>query len=567
MILRKIQVSNFGPFAHSTEIYFEKTITVFTGANDTGKSSALRLLAYMGSGKPIQEDDVNLGRLYSPEGTFAWDEDKDVHCIATYEILANHSPYISRAPRALEAGSEVVVEILLPPRVFQRRVKVIRTSDGKKLPIGGVSLHKLPLTLFLSTMEEVSPVINLSSLLEIDRSLLNLAFGKKPVERLTKLSELNFHGFLQEGEERLNSLIAQILPPSMQMQFQFRKIKDSPMMLALRVKDQLGEFTPFHMRGAGVRKLISMLVYILSAKERHPQESLLLLIDEPENSLHADAQHTLRYFLEVLAESDLFQVIYATHSSSMLNPLSPQSLRLFRRQKQGGLTTSVVYNKPIHDNFKLIREDLGLFPTDSLLYAPVTIIVEGITERQVLPLILLSLEKERVEGFEDVGKLLSLVFFLDGHGSSFELWCRLAKAQGVSPIIVVDADKKREVNQQKVPEKHPDVPIIFVGHREIEDILPPNVYFEALMEEMDNPSLTKEAFEKWLDGIEGPVKNASLTTQVQLWLTDIGVERIYYKDRVMLRAIDKADIKAIAPESFREIVNAIKAGLSQYTSP
>jgi len=71
------------------------------------------------------------------------------------------------------------------------------------------------------------------------------------------------------------------------------------------------------MRGAGARKLLGLMVSI--AKVDSQSDQVCILYDEPESSLHADAQHILRTLLENLATKENVQVIYATHSPSMIN--------------------------------------------------------------------------------------------------------------------------------------------------------------------------------------------------------------------------------------------------------
>jgi hypothetical protein len=74
------------------------------------------------------------------------------------------------------------------------------------------------------------------------------------------------------------------------------------------------------------------------------------------------------------------RVVCATHSPSMITPMSPHSVRVLRREVAGGKATSVIDNKPYSANFFAVRSSLGVTPADSLPYAPVTVVAEGDTE-------------------------------------------------------------------------------------------------------------------------------------------------------------------------------------------
>jgi len=571
MLLRKLEVAYFGPFAYPTEIIFERTVTVFTGANDTGKSAVLRLLSYIGGGMPLKESDVNIHYLFSNDISSLWEQDAELSCMVTCELQSDDLDRLSKPIPGIMPGSEVDVQVSLAPAVKKYHIKKLRTNGERmKGNIQNIQQY-FPNTVLITPGNkiQINSTIDLSKqLTKVERMFLNLTFGKNSAERLSRMrNELLIAQRFQQGAERLNSLVSQALPPSMQVNFDIRGVSFNPTKIGLYVKDHVGELTPFYMRGTGIQKIIGLLIYILSAKEQHPDRTLLLLIDEPENSLHADAQHALRYFLERLAESGAAQVVYATHSSAMLNPLSPQSIRLLRRERRENVATSVVDNKPIHNNFEAVRIGLGMLPTDSLLYAPVTVIVEGITEKKAIPALLLRLEKERKPSFEKVKQLLSMVYFLDGHGSNFELWCRMAEEQGVQPIIIVDADKERELQQQRVSEEHPSVPIILLGDREIEDIIPKQVYIKALANSLNKPQLTKDAFDNWLSqATPSHVQRMAFTKQIRRWLEDLNIEG-YYKDEVMLKAIREVNLEDIDLQPFRDLVDHIADQLQSLMTP
>jgi predicted ATP-dependent endonuclease of OLD family len=258
-----------------------------------------------------------------------------------------------------------------------------------------------------------------------------------------------------------------------------------------------------------------------------------------------------------MAQKKNIQVVYATHSSSMINTMRPSSLRVLRRTNIGERATSEIVDRVGDGNFIAVRSSLGITAADSLLFAPVTIIVEGATEVYGLPLALRRLNESEVNGFEDVPKVLGLVHLLDGCGDEFEYLCRLAKSQGTKPIIFLDGDKHKRV--PKLRTQHSDVPVIqLTDNEEFEQLVPTEVYFEALrlvtaeFVEIDNEKLTADCFRDW----ETTVKLApqmAFSKKIDRWLGDafgISLE----KPRTMKRALEIVDPNQINPEPFKRLI-------------
>ena len=98
----------------------------------------------------------------------------------------------------------------------------------------------------------------------------------------------------------------------------------------------------------------------------------------------------------------------------------------------------------------------------------------------------------------------------------------MAKSQGTRPIIFVDGDKIRRVRQLGLDEKHPDVPIVALREEtEIEEVVPPMVYFEALEEVTGNSEISLGAFRNWEQG-SGLPERMMFSKRVERWLQDTG---------------------------------------------
>ena len=64
MILKKLVIHGYGPFSTPTSIDIGENVTVFTGQNDVGKSSILRLIRLICGALEPNEDDQNLDHKY-----------------------------------------------------------------------------------------------------------------------------------------------------------------------------------------------------------------------------------------------------------------------------------------------------------------------------------------------------------------------------------------------------------------------------------------------------------------------------------------------------------------------
>ncbi len=76
------------------------------------------------------------------------------------------------------------------------------------------------------------------------------------------------------------------------------------------------------------------ILYIITLMEEAPEQSLFVL-EEPETSLHEEAQHRFaRYLVDVCVRRH-HQIILSTHSSVILEALPPQSRKLLVRDSDG----------------------------------------------------------------------------------------------------------------------------------------------------------------------------------------------------------------------------------------
>lgn len=552
MIFQKIQVSGLGPFATPATLELEADLTVLTGRNDVGKSFILRLMQLLCTRQPISEEDANL--LQMQAGTHVWSDNPELQCDVELVLMQHTADYMNNG----QAGDKLAVEFHLAPNINNRRIKAY-TRGGTQRRVNA-NLAKLPEVIFFPSDEEIRSIINLSSPSSIEQGFLLQAFGHDASNKILEANRLNRYQILRQGGNKITDQFAEILPPGMQMAIEF--VPDGSDLLVF-LEDAHAGRTPLTYRGTGVQKIINILYRLLNLGSN---THTLLLFDEPENGLHADAQHELRRFLEKLATSDHIQVLYATHSPAMINPMRPQTVRLLEQTSQNDeehirFATTVIDNRPLKGNLYNIRRSLGIWPSDSLLYAPITVIVEGLTERLSLPYLLQRLNEAGLSGFEEFSSVGGLVSFCDGDGNSYSYLTDLAMSQNCIPIIFLDGDKNNPNRVNKVQKKHPEVPIIYLNQTEFEEIVPRETYFSALQQVTGVTELTVEAFEKWI--ADTNPQQQAFTKQVDKWLCGAFPEVLYQKAEVMNKAIEIVDLDQVDTVKLQELVKEIFAALEK----
>ena len=556
MKLNWIEVAHLGPFAFPTTLKLDPKVTVLTGANDTGKSSLLRAVSLLLSGKAAEVLHVNQERIDTFSGR--WHDDPEFVCNAGFGVTQ-----LDLQTKTISGGIQEGDEVVFTKRLNQNGSMIGRhVRRGTQTVSTGIALHKPPQALLLPTSAEVRDIIPLASPNDAEDKLLKLAFGQaftqqqhegqaRP-QRVTRIDR---------ARRTLNERLKEILPPGLPLEFHLSDPTDKAQEISVSLVDPLRCFVSPGCRGLGVRRILSIMGALLL--QMNPSQQTVILLDEPENSLHADAQHALRRLLERLAESPLIQVVYATHSPSMINPLRPSSIRVLERVSKNDRPTTTINNEAFRQSFLRVRSSLGITPSDSLLYAPVTIVVEGPSEVRAIPIALERLHKEGISEFADLEDVLGQIHFLEGGGDEFPYLCRLAKSQNARPIIFVDGDKRRVADS--VTREYPDVPIVILDeHQEFENLVPVDMYLAAAanIHGLEPARVTPQALDAWFNA-QGLSARMMFSKRVERWLQDV-FETNLNKPRVMEEAIKDVPIGQLHRRPFIELMREMRRLLNDH---
>ncbi len=553
MILKELKICGFRPFYEQQTLKIEPDVTVLTGANDVGKSAILDIIHRFAIGKDGSEDDANIDFLI--EHSTPWNQNRGIRAVATCSLLSAGGWFRHSVSRGWEADLE------LTPTMNELRLVGLRDENGQDLSVSDQTVNSRPMVINLADQQRLGPSISSGSQNAVENRFLALAFGDNYWETLESLNVRNRNLHRNVANERINERLNSVRPSSLCLDFHVDFESHNPLVISVGLKDQHGGRAWPHLRGEGFQKLISLMFILLEIQVIYSH--VVLLYDEPENSLHADAQHSFRHVLESVATHPKLQVIYATHSPAMINSSRPRSFRLLTRETTDvGIATTRINNKPYaDDNFQLIRSNLGISPADSLLYAPITVIVEGATESLGLNrLFRLLINESEDENYEVLETLVNLIHLLPAGGSSFDRWARMATSQDNRVIVFVDGDQISRA--KKLQKDFPDIPLIhFPETNEFEDIVPRETYFAALAEYarsngMDATKVTEQAYMEWVTS-QKLAGRMLFSKRVSKWykeLFDYDME----KAEVMDIAIERVKLENIDMSKIDELIDAIK---------
>jgi len=553
MILRSITLQHFGGFFEPAKIDLEPDLTVFTGPNDTGKSCALNAIRILCTRQKFAESDVHKDRFGKHQGT--WDTDPDVAIFATIEITEDtiKDRHIGGVQKA---GDIIQLRYQGNTHSHGYKIQKIRRNNVA-VSANSLSIGSLSTIAQLKPGSEVRSSINLTSMNPAEDQLLKLAFGSQfTPSALIGLSQAARSQRLDRAGASLNGRLKMFFPRALPFEFKLYEIGSDGKSIGVSLVDHVQGYVEVGLRGTGIRRLLSLMTLLL--QDVNPEECTIVLLDEPETSLHADAQHQLRRTLEQLASNPKIQVVYATHSPCMVNPAHPERVRIFSRRLVGEVGTSKVMSLPHGESFQEVRVSLGLTPSDSLLYGLVTIVVEGDTEVRCLGALLRKLEQAEIEGFRGLSGLLESSHFVCGWGSSISYYCKLARDQNGRPIAFLDGDKRREAESLRGD----GVPTIELPKEtEFEQLVPQDRYIAAVAEEaaaLDflGEQLTPEAFDAWQRSAGLP-ERMMFSKRVERWFEQT-VGGSLNKHSVMDRAIKLTPAASIETGTLRKLADAIR---------
>ena len=155
--------------------------------------------------------------------------------------------------------------------------------------------------------------------------------------------------------------------------------------LVFVISDRTGTVYTFSERSSGLRYFLSYLIQTQIHRPDSSRESILLM-DEPDTYLSAEAQQDLMRVFRDLAEpengKEPIQVVYVTHSPFLLDKNHSERIRVL--EKGTGYDGTRIVPSVSRNHYEPLRSAFGAFVGESAFVGSVNLLVEGAADQIIL---------------------------------------------------------------------------------------------------------------------------------------------------------------------------------------
>ena len=314
----------------------------------------------------------------------------------------------------------------------------------------------------IRTSDQALGLVNELSRLRM-RSLLKT---DEYVELTTRLNELRQEAVGRIGHD-LTESVQRYIPSVRSIELQTADVERTDSVDELVVND--GAITSIEHKGDGVKSLVTMALIQELAQEQARGHSVILAVDEPEAHLHPASVHELQQLFQELSKNQ--QVLLATHNPIFVNRESVASNILVLKNSA----------RPAK-NVTVIREALGIELHDNLASAETVVLVEGVTDEAILPVLLSEVD----ESFASEVSSGRMVFRSTKGAGKMRSQIQREKSTVCRILVVLDDDAEGREEARRIRDTSvlPEKNVFVLGGRrtqaEIEDLVQIDVYLQAL---------------------------------------------------------------------------------------
>jgi len=219
------------------------------------------------------------------------------------------------------------------------------------------------------------------------------------------------------------------------------KIKIDGSLLKVHVEDVDTEHAYYNMtqRSDGFKNFISLLLSLSAQYEGKILNNNILLLDEPEASMHPGGVRRMRD--EILKMGRSNQIFVATHSPSMVDLNTPQRHGIVKKSKMNTSVHFVSERTSMKDE-EVMRMAFGIDVVKELLPNNL-LLVEGQIDKELLQFAFYELNKDEEE-FISTPPIKSM------EGGNAHSLATLLDFQGINAVILLDGDKEGKKMQKKI---------------------------------------------------------------------------------------------------------------------
>lgn len=480
MRISTILLKNFKSYK-SQRIEF-KNLIALTGENNAGKSNILKALdLFFADTKKLDQEFFNDPKDKIVIQVSFNDLNEEAKKNFKKYLLDDNETVIIRKEYSLEAeepqrvlavilgekfegekDKKDAVEILTKEEIFPFDSTAGKNYYWKPKPFGwaSVAVGYLPDFLYVPAVKDIkeeSKITATSRFGKIVNAMLNSVLEN---EELKKVNE-QFAKLLQGENESQDGRIAQLKEfESMLSEKLAECMKGTTIKLdvaAPNIKEVFqsgtkilvndGVLTSIETKGHGMQRSVIFVIFRAYAEllkkeqgEKTKSRSLIFGVEEPELYLHPQMQRTMYALLKEISETD--QVIFTTHSSFFVDMTNYQSICIVLKRDLTEGTKVIQCQKEIFSiaeekkQFQLLTE----FDPErnELFFAKKVVLVEGDTEKAVLPLIAKKVDSSYI--FYEHG----ITIVECGSKNTLPLFMKVLNSFRIKYITIYDKDTSQE---------------------------------------------------------------------------------------------------------------------------
>lgn len=411
MFIQKLTIKNFKCFAEDSEaIEFNvpdgKTegsgLNIFVGENGTGKTATLEAINYLTESHFTIQNKLKIFDFYKDtskitvEAIFNQNFNYKMPQIYRGQFFACNGLYFSASQRDKKSPGKLLSPSLSVSTSVLNVDQNYKNSEGKQGKSVG-EYHKIfdagnldsEFNIFYFDKYRTRHITSGTFTTTFDRIIddLNWNFvkrlknSKENKDAIMKLANDYFAKMIEVAQKDADEKISQETKAFFNRE-DFEKIKIdfinilwpfSNAFFALREENEANQI-PVSKLGSGIEMIFTLL--LLRSISNQSRGSIIYLIDEPEISLHPQAQKKL--FQLLLQESKDKQVFISTHSSYFTEPSYIKNILRFQKTKENKIVVHKLKDDSLASELKENRN--FFFRHRDLFFTDVAVFVEGVED-------------------------------------------------------------------------------------------------------------------------------------------------------------------------------------------
>lgn len=459
MIISNIKTNAFKSLI-DFEIEVNKDLNVFIGSNNVGKSNILKLLNLFFNPQKMEEEDFPKNLAFRMKTN---NDTKDAKTFIEVIFTSINLNLKNEFSNCLIDNNNLVIRAVFEKDGTFKHYLIRNKSNSYNILKGEI----LPKFIYLADVQQRE--LNLEF-------LLNMI----PAEKSPRSNFITY----------INQMLRGILEDSIMV-----SIEKGEESFEINVIDAYGTSNDIFNKSSGVQQLV-YLAMIFAYNLDGEANRRILALEEPEMNLHAGAQK--RLFDVIKSNSDLIQTFVTTHSPIFIDKTNMESVFHIGRN-----TTNTTIHLKVNtgDNWYSIKKDLGISINDNLFLGEVNMIVEGGTEKILIPHFIDILKGEGLIEFGN--EKLNIISAESANNVKY--FAEVVTQQtNLSSLVILDNDQEGNNTKNKI-EKNDNLnqaARVFQFKREgfleteIEDLVNDNILIEAL-ENLFDTKISKQEFKEY----------------------------------------------------------------------